>query len=364
VSRKQLGQKQKQYGLNYEEIGFAWHSERDWHHARRLELEEARHLVVADIARRLVDHRAAGGRLARFELGERVDELVFASVLVVANVAVAFARQVDHLGVGVVERHENARAVVDALVEQRRVERARVVQRVLTLRRFAEADCEQTVLDPQAARAFHALMTVGGLKKKKKKKKNKTRARRYTHSHSHRSSAYRFKFASTRVADAHLLVLAGGGDARAVKVPGQALDDVGRAVERDEHLAGLDVPQLDRVVLRRRGEHVGGGRVKRHAADLAAMALQRLHRLGEVLSETAIGHVPDLDVAVLGRRRQQIVVERIPRQIEHGRLVTGDQRLALLCQATGEAERHYADRAATRRLPAHGKKRVVGRNVV
>ena len=60
------------------------------------------------------------------------------------------------------------------------------------------------------------------------------------------------------------------------------------------------------------------------------MSLQLNEVLCEVAGQAAVRNVPQLDRAVLGRRRNDVVVERVPFDVQNGTAVTGDLKIKRL----------------------------------
>ncbi len=96
---------------------------------------------------------------------------------------------------------------------------------------------------------------------------------------------YRHNLAGTGIDDPDLLVLASGGDERTLVVPVDGLDDVGVTINVALGGALLDVPHLDGVIGRRRGEHVAGGRVPADVTDLPLVAREVLHGVAHGLGQ-------------------------------------------------------------------------------
>ena len=94
----------------------------------------------------------------------------------------------------------------------------------------------------------------------------------------------------------------------------------------------------------------------RMPADDAHAALMRHqigHALGQVLAEATRGQLPHFDGAVLAGARDQVVVVRAPRDVQHGCFVTHDERHVAV-HAAHLVDVHDEKGAAARRLRDDG----------
>lgn len=133
----------------------------------------------------------------------------------------------------------------------------------------------------------------------------------------------------------NLLISRSGGEHASTGVPCQTLDDI-VVLERKRRLAGVYIPELDGEVARGGGENVFGRGVEKNLSNLSCRVLvswgitARLtcNRPG-VTSELAhgrdinnllgvgeqreiLGNLPDKDLAIVGGRGDNVVVERVP----------------------------------------------------
>eukprot|EP00754_Rhynchopus_humris_P020123 Rhum_TRINITY_DN14679_c26_g1::Rhum_TRINITY_DN14679_c26_g1_i1::g.110440::m.110440 len=281
-------------GLELAGGGLARELEADGDAGVVLDLEEAGDLAVLDVEGKLGQHAQTLRRRARREAVQLRDRRVLVPELVVADVAVALARQVQHVRVLVDERHQHTRLRVNLLDVERRRHVVDVPHHQLTLQLLAETrgDDLVAVLGPQGALRLGSLVGNG----------------------------LGDDVAAARVDDANLLVLRRGVDQAAVGVPVHGRDLVRVALELTA-LSLLDVPQLDGVVHGRGGEHVLSRRVPREDANLLVVSLVCHHRLLDVLRQAAVRDLPDLQRAVVGAGREQRLVVGVELPVDHSTLV-------------------------------------------
>jgi hypothetical protein len=119
------------------------------------------------------------------------------------------------------------------------------------------------------------------------------------------------------VPDPKLLVSACSHEEIAIRAPGEGLHDVA-VLERQARFGGLDVPDLDGVVARRRGEDVGCGGGEEDLSYFAAVAREFGYGcyvgglVGVGVQGEVGGDAPDEDFAVVGAGGDDVVVEGVP----------------------------------------------------
>ena len=282
------------------EVALAGDDEGDGLDLVGLGLVESDDLAAADVDSALGEHAhttLGGGAL---ELVDVVEERLVVDHLVVSDVAITLTGEEEEGGVGVVEGHQHARAVVDDLVGDGLLEGAGIPDGELTVDRAGEASGDDLVLvgEPAAAETLDTLvaedLTGDGL--------------------------------GAGVDDTELLVTAGRGDEAAVTVPGAGLDDIRVARGGEEVLALLDIPDLHSVVAGAGSEDVVGAGVVVDGADFALVPVEGLDGGGDLLGDAALGDLGDADVAVLRARGDEVLVEGVELDVENGGLVDAHKR--------------------------------------
>ncbi len=120
-------------------------------------------------------------------------------------------------------------------------------------------------------------------------------------------------------------------------------------VDDVDGLSPRDVPHEDEVIVAGAQEDVFGRRVPLETHHAASMALQLDQEVGEVGGrepQTAIGNVPQLYGAVLGGAGDDVVVERVPFDVQHGSTVTANFSGRVI-DATDFVERHDEETSAS-----------------
>mmetsp|Transcript_11376 Transcript_11376/g.46095 ORF Transcript_11376/g.46095 Transcript_11376/m.46095 type:complete len:430 (-) Transcript_11376:487-1776(-) len=235
----------------------------------------------------------------RFVLGQREAEGFVVDAFVVADVAVALAAQVEHLGVGVEVREDDPGGLVDVDLGELFLEIPDVPDLELPLRLLGEPHCSQLARGSEELHlgGFRALMRL-------------------------------FDTADdrvlSRVAESDDFVLARRRPHLAFVIPHEILDELVVRLRRLHLGALLDVPDFDREVARDRPEDVVGRRVKPQQRHFARMAVQVDERFGQRLGEAVGRDAPDLDREVLRGRRDEVLVERVEIKVQDGALVTRD----------------------------------------
>jgi len=180
------------------------------------------------------------------ELGQKVDVGGLVDDLIVADVAVTFAGQIEDVGVVVEEGHQDTRGSVDVFGFESSGHVARIPNRVLALRGFGEAHGEELVVATEihASHALDSGVSLGLVD----------------------------DLAGARVDDADLLVLGGSGVLLAPVVPSRRLDDFGKSDNFAFATTSLNVPDLHSRIVTACRQDVVGHWVEVERADLPLVA--------------------------------------------------------------------------------------------
>ena len=132
------------------------------------QLENPRYLAAVDVAGLLGEHAETlqvkekrrtdacrdGGGVLRERIQRRLHHLV------VADIAVALARQIEHIGVRIEERKQRARRLIQRVVSERPAQIAQIPHLPLTLGRSVEArgDDSRMLAGPRHFGAFRSVM--------------------------------------------------------------------------------------------------------------------------------------------------------------------------------------------------------------
>ena len=119
------------------------------------------------------------------------------------------------------------------------------------------------------------------------------------------------------VQQAQLLVLAGGGHQGAGGVEGHGVDCVWVAVDHTDRDPSCNVPQDEGAVVTSGEEDVLGGGVPLQDGDLPLVAREHHQRVPQVAVESPVWHIPQLDLAILTGRCNDVVIEWIPANIQY-----------------------------------------------
>jgi len=314
------------------ELGLARNDEADGLDLVALGLEETGNLASRDVHGTLREHAHTTLRCAAAVLADVVEERLIVNDLVETDVAITLTGEEEDAGIRIVEGHDDTRLGIEGLVSEGGREVARIPDAELTLDGLGETSGDDLVLvgHPAAAETLDTLVALD----------------------------LTDDLLLAGIEDAELLVTACRGDEGTVLVPGAALDDVSVATDREELVALLDIPQLDGVVAGGGGEDVGGAGVEVDSADLSLVATENLDGLSDVGSETLLRDLSDADVAILRARGDQLIVERGPVDVEHGRLVDGHERH--VTELAGLVVAEDGVHTTTSGLPQHGKVLAVG----
>lgn len=174
--------------------------------------------------------------------------------------------------------------------------------------------------------------------------------------------SYASDSAAAGVNDTELLVLAKSDHLGTIVVPLHGLDDTAVAGDGGLAVTGLDVPDLDVVVLASSGDDILSNRVEANGADFALVALEGLSSLLAVLLEASLRDDPHLGVAVLRGSGEDIVVERVEVEVKNGALVASKEGDSVV--ATEITDLHAAHSSTTSDLPGDGNPLGVGNDEV
>jgi len=265
-------------------------------------------------------------------LADEVEEWLVVHDLVETDVTITLTSKEEKAGIRIVERHDNTRLSIEGLVSKGLLQVAGIPDGELTLDGSGETGGEDLVLvgHPAAAETLDTLVALD----------------------------FADSLLLARIEDAELLITAGRSDEGTVLVPRAALDDIGVTTNREELITLLDIPQLDGEIAGGGGEDVGSAGVEVDGADLSLVATENLDRLSDVGSDTLLRDLSDADVAILRARGDQLLVERGPVDVEHGRLVDGHQRD--VTELAGLVVAEDGVHTTTSGLPQHGKVLAVG----
>lgn len=223
--------------------------------------------------------------------------LVLPVDLEVFDGGITLTGQVQNAGVGVVVGHEDTSGLINITSVDGFVEHLGVIDVELASGIFAETDCadEFMIVKEDEGGLLLPGATISGLAR-----------------------------AATRIEDANLLVLACGTHQGTVGIPSNVLGNFTVLLEFQNLGLSLDIPQLDSVVERGSGQDVVGSRVPFCDVNLLLVALQGGDRFLDIRGETISGELGNLDIAVLTAGGDQVIIERVEREVQNLAFVDSD----------------------------------------
>jgi len=301
------------------------------------ELQETHDLAFGDLDANLRVHAHTSGGYVRGVLRQEVNLGAVIGDFVVTNVTVTLASKEQNASVVIIEGHEKTSGGINVLLMEGLGEICGIPQSDLTITGTAETSTEHL---------------AGGTKEASTGTLNTFVGNDLTNNG-----------LLTRIDDAHFLVLASGYDERTIVVPGDGLNDVSVALDIEERLALFGIPDLHGVIRGGGSQDVVCARVPVYGTDLTTVASESLDRVADGIGDTTFRNVPQLNSAVLRGGGDDVIVERVELNIEHGGLVARDEGIIAL-QFTMLFQGHDNERTSTDGIPDGSEEFGVGSDVV
>lgn len=260
-----------------------------------VELEGTGDLNLRDVAGALGEEGHTTLGIGALVLGERELPGLLIDHLEVADVSVSLSGKVEHLGVLIVEGHQDTGGGIEVLLDEGLGEVGRVPDEHLTVGGLGETGGGEPigVGEPNKARALNSLV----------------------------SSNIRSLLSRPDVEDLDPLVLGGTGNEGTVGVEGEGVDLIGVSEDLNLFLSLGDVPKLDGQISTGGGEGVVSNRVEGDLSDLAGVGSENndglVHRFLEFFRD-----VPDHDLGILRAGGDDVIIEGVEIDVEDDGLVS------------------------------------------